>query len=123
MGFPVATRNAMLDMAISGTYYIALFTTAPDDEGSGGIEVSGGGYSRVAHSSWNTAAGGTKTNNGAISFGDPSADWGTVEAICLYDAASGGNFQGVTDSAISTTIQAGVTSVTIADGALIFTQG
>jgi hypothetical protein len=80
------------------TAYVALFTTAPsDDTGSGAVEVSGGGYARVATSAatWNAASTGTDpttlSNAAAITFAAATASWGTVVAIGLYDAASGGN--------------------------------
>jgi hypothetical protein len=116
MGYPVADRNAFLTAQITGSLDVALFTVAPDDEGAGGTEVTGGGYARVAHSAWNTAAAGIRTNNGEIDFGDPSADWGTVVAVGLYDGAT---FKGVSTS-FSTPILTAVTSVKIADTAAEF---
>lgn len=80
------------------TAYVALFTTAPaDDTGTGAIEVSGGGYARVATSAatWNAASTGTDpttiSNAAAITFATASASWGTVVAFGLYDAATSGN--------------------------------
>lgn len=80
------------------TAYVALFTTAPtDDTGAGAVEVSGGSYARVATSSstWNAASTGTDpttiTNAAAISFPTATANWGTVVAAALYDAATAGN--------------------------------
>lgn len=87
------------------TLYVGLLTAAPDDTG-GGIEVSGGSYARVGvaaslanfagtQSAGSTTAssgtGGTTSNNGAITFPAPTADWGSVTHFGIYDAASAGN--------------------------------
>jgi hypothetical protein len=85
--------------------YIALLTAAPSDTG-GGTEVSGGSYARVAVTSslanWagtqaaasttaSSGTGGTTSNNGAITFPAPTANWGTVTHFGIYDATSSGN--------------------------------
>jgi hypothetical protein len=85
--------------------YVGLLTAAPSDTG-GGTEVSGGSYARVAVSSslanWagtqaagstvaSTGTGGQTSNNNAITFASPSANWGVITHFALYDAASGGN--------------------------------
>lgn len=78
------------------TAYVALFTTAPTaDDGTGAVEVSGGSYARQATSvaTWTAASAPPPliTNGAAIVFPTATADWGTVIAGGLYDAASGGN--------------------------------
>lgn len=78
------------------TAYVALFTTAPTaDDGTGAVEVSGGGYARVATSaaSWGAASASPPliANGAAIVFPTATAGWGTIVAAGLYDAASGGN--------------------------------
>lgn len=79
------------------TAYVALFTTAPTaEDGTGAVEPSGGSYARVATSgvTWNAATGSAPAsiNNAAtITFPTATANWGTVVAWGLYDAASGGN--------------------------------
>jgi len=84
--------------------YVALLTAAPSDIG-GGTEVAGGGYARVnvapLDTNWKATQGGTTgvssgsggatSNNIAITFPAPTANWGTVTHFGLYDAASGGN--------------------------------
>jgi hypothetical protein len=76
------------------TVYVALFTTPVSDTGVG-TEVSGGGYARVAvantTASWTTAANGQKSNAVAITFPKATANWGTVVAWAIFDAATGGN--------------------------------
>lgn len=85
--------------------YVALFTTNPTDTG-GGVEVSGGSYARVtvvsslANWAGTQAAGstiassgttGTTSNNAAITFPSPTANWGTVTGFGIFDAATTGN--------------------------------
>lgn len=77
-----------------GTLYLALFTSAPSDAG-GGTEVTGGSYARASVTNNTTnfpnAASGAKTNANAITFATATADWGTVVAVGIFDAASAGN--------------------------------
>jgi hypothetical protein len=77
------------------TVYIALFTTLPNESGTGGVEVSGGSYARVAvannATNWPAATNGSKKNGTVISFPTPTADWGNVTGFGIYDAATGGN--------------------------------
>jgi len=85
--------------------YFGLFTANPSDTG-GGTEVSGGSYARVAVASslanWagtqaaaSTAASsgtsGTTSNNAAITFPTPSANWGSITGVGIFDASSAGN--------------------------------
>ena len=78
------------------TVYIALFTAVGTDAGTGFTEVSGGSYARVATSgaTWNAASGSAPSsisNSAAITFPTATANWGTVIAFGLYDAATVGN--------------------------------
>lgn len=85
--------------------YIGLFTTNPTDAG-GGVEVSGGSYARVTLASALTAwagtqaaasttassgTSGTTSNNAAITFPVPTANWGVITGFGIFDAVSGGN--------------------------------
>lgn len=94
-------ENKVLDHVLGGgdftrpaTAYIALFTVTPSDSG-GGTEVTGGSYARVAvtnnATNFPAASGGTKSNGTDIVFTTATADWGTVVAFGIFDAASGGN--------------------------------
>ena len=71
------------------TIYLGLYTTAPTDAG-GGTEVSGGGYARQAVA-FTTSSGGAISNSAAESFTASGANFGTVVAVGLFDAASAGN--------------------------------
>lgn len=105
-------ENKLLDHAFRGinyaaptVVYAALLTNVPDD-GTAGVEVSGGSYTRIAivsnTSSWagtqgagsttaSTGTSGTISNNAVVTFNTPTANWGTVTGVALYDAATGGN--------------------------------
>jgi hypothetical protein len=98
------TENKILD-AIFGrrtwsgkptTLFFSALTVGPADDGTGGTEVSGGGYARkgvAANSSeWSlatTLAGGTSNVN-EIAFNMATAAWGTVSHIGIHTAATGG---------------------------------
>lgn len=85
--------------------YFALLTAAPSDTG-GGTEVTGGSYARVtvatalanfagtqgaASTIASSGATGTTSNNAAITFPAPTANWGVVTHFGIYDATSAGN--------------------------------
>lgn len=87
------------------TLYAALVTAASGDTGIG-TEVTGGSYARVAitnslanwagtQSAGSTTASsgtsGTTSNNNAITFPAPTANWGVVVGMTLMDAVTGGN--------------------------------
>jgi len=73
------------------SWHIALYTVAPNDAG-GGTEVSGNGYSRQSVT-WDqaTGTGGTTDNASAASFTASGGNFGTIVAIGIHDASSGGN--------------------------------
>ncbi len=98
-----------------GTVYVALYTTAPDDAGVGGTEVSGGAYARVAvtnnATNWPAASGGAKSNGVAVTFPQATAAWGTVIAFAIWDAATGGNMLVSAALSASKAVQTGDTPV------------
>lgn len=111
------------------THYIALFTTNPtDDDGTGAVEVSGGSYARasVTASSGYSAISGSGTNahqisnSGTITFATPTANWGTVIGIGIYDASTSGNLL-YWDTITSQVINTGVVA-SLASGALVITD-
>jgi hypothetical protein len=94
-------ENELLDHVLGAaaytapaTLYVALFTVAPSDAG-GGTEVTGGSYARksVTNNATNfpAASGGSKSNGTLIEFAQSSANWGTVVAAGIFDAATSGN--------------------------------
>jgi hypothetical protein len=85
--------------------YVGLFTANPTDTG-GGTEVTGGSYARVTIASslanWagtqaaastvaSSGTSGTTSNNGAITFPAPTANWGVITGFGIFDATTGGN--------------------------------
>lgn len=105
-------ENQMIDWFFRGqtftpptNLHFALFTVAPTDAG-GGTEVSGGSYARVSvarsltsfagtqsagSTTASTGTGGTTSNNAAITFPAPTANWGSIVGMGVYDASTGGN--------------------------------
>ena len=105
-------ENKLIDHIFRGVSFtapaalhVALFTAAPSDSG-GGTEVTGGSYARAALAPTNTnwdntqgagtsaassGTGGSTKNKAAITFPAPTANWGSVTHIGIFDASSGGN--------------------------------
>jgi len=84
--------------ASGANIYIALSTTAPNDDGTNFTEPSGNGYARVQHSAnattagnWTAASGGQTSNNALIDFGTATGSWGTITHFGIYDASTAGN--------------------------------
>lgn len=82
------------DYTRPGTVYVALFTTAVAEDGSG-TEVSGTSYARVAvtnnATNWPAASGGVKSNGTEIAFPTAGGSWGTVTHWAIFDASTSGN--------------------------------
>ena len=81
------------------SWFIALLTAAHGEDSAGGTEVStsgttyarvavtrGSGFTRASSSDIRTVA-----NASTITFGVPSANWGQVTHVGLYDAVTSGN--------------------------------
>lgn len=99
-----AYENAILDhlfgaaaLSVPADWHVGLFTTTPADDGTGGTEVSGGAYARVAvtrnATNFPAASGGAMANGTVIQFATPTAAWGNVKSVGLWDAASAGNLR------------------------------
>lgn len=105
------TENKLLNLLFSRAawsgkptnLYFSLFTVTPSDDGTGGTEVSGGGYARsvvaVDAANW-TISGGSAVNVNAISWAVATASWGLVSAVGVYSAASAGTLLQVIPLAI-----------------------
>lgn len=115
--------------------YVALFTGAPAD-GGGGTEVSGGSYARVqitsALAAWagtqaagsttaSSGTGGQTSNNGAVTFPAPSANWGSVTHFGIFDAASAGNLLFHGALSVAKTVNNGDAAPQFVAGALTLT--
>ena len=104
-------ENKLIDLILRGQaytiptpWYVGLLTAAPTDS-TAGTEVTGGAYARVgvapSLANWagtqgtgTTAASsgtsGTTSNNAAITFPAPTANWGVITHWGIYNAATGG---------------------------------
>lgn len=77
--------------------WVALYTTLPAEDGTGGVEVTGGNYARVqvtqADANWNAPAGGSGLFDNAadIVFPAPNANWGNIVGWGILDSNAGGN--------------------------------
>lgn len=104
------------------TRYVSLHTADPLDVGSG--EVSGGSYARVqrdaADANWTagTATDGTTDNVATITFPSPTANWGLITHVGLWDAVSGGNFIGGGPLALPKNVNSGDAAPFFPAGAL-----
>ncbi len=105
-------ENKIVDAVVRGqaigapaSWYAGLDTVACTETG-GGTEVTGGSYARVAVAASLAAWAGTQSagstvassgtsgltsNNAAITFPAPTADWGSIVSFRLWDAATAGN--------------------------------
>ncbi len=88
--------GAALGAPASGAdWHLGLFTVTPADDGTGGTEVTGGSYARVAvtqnATNWPAYAAGLKQLAVAQTYAQASADWGDVVSWGLFDASTGGN--------------------------------
>jgi hypothetical protein len=84
-GKSIYAANQTLEYLLrSGSLYIVLFTTLPDDSGSGGVEVTGRGYSRQPVTF--TAAANGQCSNSADLLWAQAIGWGNVVGFGLFDA-------------------------------------
>jgi|TARA_R100001509_G_scaffold37146_1_gene20002 hypothetical protein len=88
------------------TVYAALFTVAPSDTG-GGTEVSGGAYARQSMAFSVSGTGTLATNSAAVEYPTATADYGTVVAVGIFDAASSGNLLAYANLTVSKTVSSG----------------
>lgn len=138
-------ENKLVDFLFRGqslsnpTIYVALFTAAPSDSG-GGTEVSGGSYARVkaaagagqALADWagtqsagsttaSSGTGGQTSNNAAVTFPAPTANWGTITHFAIFDASTSGNLLFWAALTTSKTVNNGDAAPSFAIGALTVT--
>lgn len=82
--------GAQQALNLLGNGYICLFTTAPTQAGGFSGEVSGNGYARKPVGGLTTTNGVAKNTN-AITFDEPTGDWGTANYFGIASEATGGN--------------------------------
>lgn len=137
-------ENKLIDWLFRGqtytppaTLYFALLTTSTDDDGSPLVEVSGGSYVRVGvaasltnfagtQSTGSTTAStgntGSTSNNSAITYPAPTADWGNITGLAIYDAPTGGNMLFYTVLTTPKTVNNGDAAPTFAAGAFTYQE-
>lgn len=113
-------RGSALAYTAPVTQYLALATTTGSDSACG-TEVATGSYARVAMTSnttnWgNTQSSGTGASTGTngttatlvtFTFPTPTATWGTVTELCVFDASTAGNLLWRQALTVSKTINTG----------------
>lgn len=116
-----ALSQGLTDFALKGTTFtrpanglwVALFTTTPALDGTGGVEVStsGTGYGRVniADNAWTGPSGSNieYSNTNDLTFGLPTANWGTIVSSGLYTAQTGGTLWYISSGTAPKTVNAG----------------
>lgn len=134
-------ENKLIDAFLRGqaftmptTVYVGLATTTGSDAACG-TEVTGGSYARVAVTSslanWagtqsagsttaSSGTSGTTSNNGAITFPAPTANWGSITEVCVFDASTAGNLLFRTALTTPKTVNSGDPAPSFAAGALTF---
>ena len=119
---------------IPASWYVGLDTVACGETGSG-TEVTGGSYARVAVTSslanWagtqsagsttaSSGTGGTISNNNAITFPAPTANWGSVTSVRVWDATTSGNAWLCFNLTTAKTVNNGDAAPSFAAGSLTF---
>lgn len=75
------------------TWYAALSTADPGEDGSTIAELSGSGYTRKAVGA-TTRTVSSVVNDAAITFPTATGDWSEVTHVALFDDPTAGNFLG-----------------------------
>lgn len=111
------------------TWYFGLTTTVPNDDGTNVTEPVGGSYARVAVTNnvtnfpaASTSGGITSKSNGtAVTFANPTGNWGKIVGYVIADALSGGNIRYVDrlKDGAEITVNSGATPVQFPAGSLI----
>jgi hypothetical protein len=141
------TQNHLLDQvfraqtALAPTSIFVELATSSATAQACGTEVSGGSYARpsitsslanwagtqgagtTSASSNSSGSSGTTSNNNAITFAAPTANWGTITNFCLMDAISGGNELVYAPLTTPKTVNNGDAAPSFAAGALTITLG
>lgn len=85
-------------------WYLALYTVAPGESG-GGTECSGTSYARQSFTL--TVSGNTASNDANVEFPTAGSSWGTIVAVGVFTAGTGGDLIAYGNLATSKTIDTG----------------
>lgn len=98
MSFSNYLEDKVLNHVFGGTSYtapstlhVALFNVAPGEDGTGGTEVTASGTAYARQTGAFSVTTGTASNSGAIEYPTATATYGSVVAMGIYDASTGGN--------------------------------
>jgi hypothetical protein len=117
-----AQANNSLDVRFGGvestapdTYYFGLATTAPSDNvGTGLVEPSTGGYTRVAlinnATNFPAATARSKTNAVPITYPYATGDWGDIVGVPYFSELTSGTFLGYSSLPTPVAIDSGMTA-------------
>ncbi len=124
-------ENALINAVLRGipytspsNVYVGLFTTSPAEDGTGGVEVTGGSYARqvISFTAPSQLSGGAFTSNAStISFPVATSGWGTITTIGIFDDANAGNLLYVGPAGTPKTVATG-DQLTFPTGALTVTE-
>jgi hypothetical protein len=111
MSFSNYLETEILDHVFGGnaysapaTIYLGLFTSNPDEDGSG-TEISGSGYARKSVAF--TVSGNTASNSAAVEFDTATGSWGTITHVGIFDASTSGNLMAYAALTASKAIETG----------------
>ena len=77
---------------LPGELYLGMSSTQPNLNGTGVTEPSpSAGFAKVELTTLSAPINGTVSNEGAITFPESTAPWGTMRYFTVYDAPTGGN--------------------------------
>ena len=85
-------------------WYLALYTVAPG-EGGGGTECSGTSYARQSFTI--SVSGNLATNTANVEYPTAGSSWGTIVAVGVFTAVTGGTLIAYGDLTASKTIATG----------------
>ena len=85
-------------------WYLALYTVAPTDAG-GGTECSGTSYARQSFAL--TVSGNLATNTANVEYPTAGGSWGTIVAVGVFTAVTGGTLIAYGDLTAAKTIATG----------------
>jgi hypothetical protein len=85
-------------------WYLALYTVAPG-EGGGGTECSGTSYARQSFTM--SVSGNLATNTANVEYPTAGSSWGTLVAVGVFTAVTGGTLIAYGDLTASKTIATG----------------
>ena len=111
---------AQMSLSYPSNVYLGLFTTLPDDDGTGGTEFTNyDGIRKAMKASMGTASGGTISNTAAFQFENFGVE-ATIVGVGVWTAATGGTLWWYGPLTANKTVAAG-DSLQFPVGALTFT--